>query len=260
MSSLAWISTSEACPARPPTLGWCRRMRVLGSAFLLPLAPAARRNAPIEPGRHAAARRVDVQVYVLLGVLALQVQKLRHDGVGHLVVHRRPQKDDAVLQEARVDVHRPLAARALLNNVGDHCLWIVVAHYRSSLSSFSVAPASTFAATDASPDSASPAPGASSGIGAATAFSTRKSRAFAREISSSRSAYVPFLRKVSVISSGSRSESSARCSIWCITSSSSASILSAEATASSVSSFLIVSAASGRTRSLTSSADVPASW
>jgi hypothetical protein len=48
MSSLAWISTSEACPARPPTLGWCRSIRVFGSAFLLPLAPAASRNAPIE--------------------------------------------------------------------------------------------------------------------------------------------------------------------------------------------------------------------
>ena len=52
--SLAWISTSEACPASPPTLGWCRRILVFGSALLLPLAPAASRKAPIEAAMPSA--------------------------------------------------------------------------------------------------------------------------------------------------------------------------------------------------------------
>src|SRR5919112_3250697 len=81
-----------------------------------------------ESGRDAAARGVYVEVDVLLWVLALQVEKLGHDGVGHLVVNRGAKEDDAVFQEPRVDVHRALPARALLYYVGDHGLRIVVVH------------------------------------------------------------------------------------------------------------------------------------
>src|SRR5829696_3071159 len=165
--------------------------------------------------RDAATRGVDVEVDVLLWVLALEVQELRHYGVGHLVIYGGPEEDDAVLQQSRVDVHGPLPTRALLYDVGDD---VVYAHCCSSRSSLSVAPA--LASTGASSSAAS----SSSGIGTGTAFSTRKSRAFWREISSSSKAYVPLSRRVLAISSALLSASSARWPISCITSSASATI------------------------------------
>src|SRR5690606_9212727 len=48
-------------------------------------------------GDHAAGR-VHVELDVLVGIFALQKQKLRDDDVGDVVVHRATQKDDAVLQ------------------------------------------------------------------------------------------------------------------------------------------------------------------
>src|SRR5215211_524223 len=78
-----------------------------------------------KPRRHAAAGGVYVQVDVLLGVLALEVQELGHYGVGHLVIHGGPEEDDAVLQEPGVDVHGPLPTRALLYNIGDDVVYVV---------------------------------------------------------------------------------------------------------------------------------------
>ena len=72
-----------------------------------------------QPGRDRSARRVDVEVDVLLRILALQVQQLRRDHVRHLVVDRRAEKDDALAQQQRVDVERPLAARAGLDDGWD---------------------------------------------------------------------------------------------------------------------------------------------
>jgi hypothetical protein len=71
--------------------------------------------------RHArgddATRRVDVQVDVLVGILGLQEQQLRHDHIGHVVVDRPPtQEDHALLQQARVDVVGALAAAGLLDH------------------------------------------------------------------------------------------------------------------------------------------------
>ena len=40
-------------------------------------------------------------------------------GVGHVVVDLRAEEDDAVLQQAAVDVHRPLFAAALFDHVGN---------------------------------------------------------------------------------------------------------------------------------------------
>jgi hypothetical protein len=47
-SSRAWISTSVAWPPMPEVQGWWMRMRQLGSAVRLPLAPAASSTAAIE--------------------------------------------------------------------------------------------------------------------------------------------------------------------------------------------------------------------
>jgi len=57
-----------------------------------------------------------VEVDVLVGVLALKVDELGHDEVADLVVDGRSQEHDAVLQQPRVDVERPLAAVRLLDD------------------------------------------------------------------------------------------------------------------------------------------------
>ena len=78
-----------------------------------------------EPGVHDAARRVDVDRDVLVGILRLEMEELRDDEVRDLVVDRRSEEDDALVEQARVDVERALAARGLLDdhrNQGAHAL------------------------------------------------------------------------------------------------------------------------------------------
>ena len=65
---------------------------------------------------HRAARRVDVERDVLVGVLGLQVQQLGHDQVGDLVVDRRAEEDDPLVEQAGVDVERALPAGGLLDD------------------------------------------------------------------------------------------------------------------------------------------------
>ena len=48
-------------------------------------------------------------------VLGLQVQDLRHDEVGDLIVHLA-EEDDALLEEPAVDVERTLSAARLFDN------------------------------------------------------------------------------------------------------------------------------------------------
>jgi hypothetical protein len=72
-----------------------------------------------EAGGHRAARGVDVDEDVLLGILAFEKQQLGHDQVGDLIVDRRAQEDDAVTQQARVDVEGALAARRGLDDHRD---------------------------------------------------------------------------------------------------------------------------------------------
>jgi len=47
-------------------------------------------------------------------------QEFGHDEVGDLVVDRRPEEDDPVLEQARVDVEGALSARVLLDHHWDH--------------------------------------------------------------------------------------------------------------------------------------------
>ena len=70
-------------------------------------------------GRRRAARAVDVDVDVLLRVLGLEEEELGDDQVGDHVVDRRPDEDDVVLEQARVDVVGPLAAGRLLHDHRD---------------------------------------------------------------------------------------------------------------------------------------------
>ena len=67
-----------------------------------------------------AAGRVDVEVDVLVGVLALEEEHLRDDQVGGLVGDRADQEDHALAQQARVDVVRALAAAGLLDDDRHH--------------------------------------------------------------------------------------------------------------------------------------------
>src|SRR5215469_7482013 len=55
----------------------------------------------------------------LLGILGLEEEQLRDHQVGDVVVDRAAQEDDALLQQARVDVVGALTARALLDHHRD---------------------------------------------------------------------------------------------------------------------------------------------
>ena len=71
-----------------------------------------------QPG-DVATRRVDVDVDVLIGVLVLEEQELRVHQVGNVVVDVGAQEDDAVLEQARVDVVGTLASVRLLDDHRD---------------------------------------------------------------------------------------------------------------------------------------------
>ena len=77
-----------------------------------------------EARRDAAARRVDVHRDLLLRVLRLQEEELRDDRVGRVVRHLAAEHDDAVLQEARVDVVGAFAARGLPTAFQDHYIGV----------------------------------------------------------------------------------------------------------------------------------------
>ena len=66
-----------------------------------------------------AARRIDVDRNVFFRVLRFQEQKLGGDQVGDVIVDRRADKNDVVLQQPRVNVICALAAIGLLDDHGD---------------------------------------------------------------------------------------------------------------------------------------------
>jgi hypothetical protein len=72
-----------------------------------------------QSGRHAAARAVDVHVDIFIGVFALQEQQLGDHEVGQVVVDRAADEDDPLLEQPRIDVEGPLAARALFDDHGN---------------------------------------------------------------------------------------------------------------------------------------------
>ena len=81
-----------------------------------------------QAGGRLAARGVDVELDVALGILRLEEQELRGDEIGDGGVDRRSEEDDAVPEQPRVDVVRALAARRLLHDVRNQAhgrLWLV---------------------------------------------------------------------------------------------------------------------------------------
>ena len=64
--------------------------------------------------RHARgdhpARRVDVEENVFFRAFRFEEQHLRHDQVGHVIFHLAGQENDALFQQAGIDVVRTLPA------------------------------------------------------------------------------------------------------------------------------------------------------
>ena len=82
-----------------------------------------------EHADHVAARRVDVEVDRLVGVLRLEEQQLGHDEVGDLVVDRRAEEHDPLAEQPRVDVVGTLAAGVLSMTVGTSMVPPSCAHH-----------------------------------------------------------------------------------------------------------------------------------
>ena len=70
-----------------------------------------------ETRSHTAAGAVDIKLDVLIGILRLQIQQLRHDQAGGGVIDLLGQHDDAVVEQAGKNVIRALPAGGLLDNV-----------------------------------------------------------------------------------------------------------------------------------------------
>src|SRR5207302_6568045 len=68
---------------------------------------------------HDAARGIDVERNVLVGVLGLEEQHLRDHDVGHVVIDLSHDEDHPLLEETGIDVISPLAPRGLLDHDGD---------------------------------------------------------------------------------------------------------------------------------------------
>ncbi|MPM50246.1 hypothetical protein SDC9_96982 [bioreactor metagenome] len=62
---------------------------------------------------------VDVKADILFRVLAFQIQKLCNNYAGGSVAYLFRQHDNAVIQQARKNIIRPLAAACLFNNIRD---------------------------------------------------------------------------------------------------------------------------------------------
>src|SRR6266536_2705991 len=87
---------------------------------------------------HRAARRIDVDVDVLLGVFHLQKEKLSDDEIRNVIVHRRSDEDDTILEQPRIDIVAALAAASLLHHHRNQHLGNVFIRYTHDFSSLRV--------------------------------------------------------------------------------------------------------------------------
>src|SRR3954447_17065336 len=135
-----------------------------------------------EAGVDGAARRVDVERDVLVGVVRLEVEELGDDQVGDLVRDGRAEEDDSLVEEARVDVEGALPTGGLLDDHRNE--WAHRAGQSSYEPGVQICPApSSFSLSGV--QSLSRAAACSTGIG--LALSTSRSTAL-RSAMSSRSA------------------------------------------------------------------------
>ena len=75
-----------------------------------------------QPRRHAAARGVDVEIDVGVGVVVAEEQQLGDHEVGQFVVDGAGDEHDTVAQQPAVDVVAALAAAALFDHDGNQML------------------------------------------------------------------------------------------------------------------------------------------
>src|SRR5213080_4709579 len=67
-----------------------------------------------------STRRVDIQVDILGCILTLEEKQLRYSEVGNIIIDWRTNKDDAFLEQARIDIHSTLATRRRLDNIRNY--------------------------------------------------------------------------------------------------------------------------------------------
>src|SRR5207247_8120230 len=191
-----------------------------------------------EAGVDVAARRVDVDRDVLVRILRLEMEKLRHDQVRDLVVDGRAEEDDPLVEQARVDVERALAARGLLDHHRNH---MVLDHAGSLLPGVhNFVSASVFSLSGV--QSFSRASATSGAIGFTSA--ARRSSAARRRRSSRIDSCWPCAHTSSTSASASSPACSASSRRYALTSSSETSIPARSASASSASSRAMETAAS----------------
>ena len=78
-----------------------------------------------QPGRHRAARRVHIQVNILLGVFRFEKEELSRDHIGNRIVDLGAKKNDPVLQQAGINIIGPFTPTGLLDHV-----WYIVHNRR----------------------------------------------------------------------------------------------------------------------------------
>ena len=72
-----------------------------------------------EPGVDVPSWTIDVEGDVLVRIVGFEMQQLGHDQVRHLIVDRCPQEDNALVEQARVDIVGSFAAAGLLDHHRD---------------------------------------------------------------------------------------------------------------------------------------------
>src|SRR5579862_5776893 len=207
-----------------------------------------------EAGVHRAARRVDVELDVLVRVLGLEMDHLRDGEVRDHVVDRRAEKDDALVQQARVDVEEALAARGLLDDGWDDQVRRVRVHVIPQLPGVqSFASVCGFSFSGVQIDSRASA----SSRGMRVTSEAMRSSALRSRRSSRSDSKRPLSRRRKSCSSASSPKASAWSRTSSSTSESATSMPSWSAAASSTSSRATERAASPRRRAMRSSADWP---
>src|ERR1700676_3496882 len=83
-----------------------------------------------ESGSDGAARRIDIELDIALGIFGLEEEHLCGSEVGDVIVDRRANEDDVLFEEPRVDVIGAFATARVLDHHGYKCCcaisWVVV--------------------------------------------------------------------------------------------------------------------------------------
>ena len=123
-----------------------------------------------QPGCHDAAGTIDVNVDVFLGILHLQKQQLCNNQICDVIVDRRPDKNDPILEQPRINIVTAFAPAGLFHD-----------HRNQHLRNISLGCAHGFSSLTVD-----------SSAGSTLAFAFRKSRVLPSRICSARSSNASF--------------------------------------------------------------------